>query len=57
MIRCTTGTRLIKMIASPECITSCSKSFTVLLSAGKTCKYFNFFNFDLKLDKEINLCL
>lgn len=56
MIRCTTGTRLIKMIASPECITSC-KSFTVLLSAGKTCKYFNFFNFDLKLDKEINLCL
>lgn len=38
MIRCTTGTRLIKMIASPECFTSC-KSFTVLLSAGKTLWY------------------
>ncbi|PBC25594.1 hypothetical protein APICC_07310 [Apis cerana cerana] len=38
MIRCTTGTRLIKMIASPECFTSC-KSFTILLSAGKTLWY------------------
>ncbi|XP_017757966.1 PREDICTED: uncharacterized protein LOC108549197 [Eufriesea mexicana] len=38
IIRCTTGTRLIKMIASPECIASC-ESFTVLLSAGKTLWY------------------
>ncbi|XP_043512278.1 uncharacterized protein LOC122529849 isoform X2 [Frieseomelitta varia] len=38
MIRCTTGTRLIKMIASSECSASC-ESFTVLLSAGKTLWY------------------
>ncbi|CAK9814542.1 hypothetical protein ANTQUA_LOCUS8113 [Anthophora quadrimaculata] len=38
VIRCTSGSRLIKMISSPECITSC-KSFTVLLSVGKTLWY------------------
>ncbi|KAK9304316.1 hypothetical protein QLX08_004302 [Tetragonisca angustula] len=38
MIRCTIGTRLIKMIASSECSASC-ESFTVLLSAGKTLWY------------------
>ncbi|XP_076765390.1 uncharacterized protein LOC143432574 [Xylocopa sonorina] len=38
MIRCTSGTRLIKMIASTECTTSC-RSLPVLLSAGKTLWY------------------
>ncbi|XP_053976489.1 uncharacterized protein LOC128875146 isoform X1 [Hylaeus volcanicus] len=38
VVRCTTGARLIKMISSPECSGSC-KSFTVLLSAGKTLWY------------------
>lgn len=42
VIRCATGARLIKMVASSECTSSC-KSFTVLLSAGKTCKYIHLY--------------
>ncbi|XP_076667193.1 uncharacterized protein LOC143368396 [Andrena cerasifolii] len=38
VIRCTSGTRLIKMAASPECTGSC-EPFTVLLTAGKTLWY------------------
>ncbi|KZC09378.1 PREDICTED: uncharacterized protein LOC107187590 [Dufourea novaeangliae] len=38
VIRSTGGTRLIKMIASPECSESC-ESFTVLLSPGKILWY------------------
>ncbi|XP_031837872.1 uncharacterized protein LOC116429255 isoform X2 [Nomia melanderi] len=38
VLRCTTGSRLIKMVASPECSGSC-ESFIVLLSAGKILWY------------------
>nr|XP_034191760.1 uncharacterized protein LOC117609476 isoform X1 [Osmia lignaria] len=37
-ITCATGARLIRLIASSECTSSC-KSFTVLLSTGKTLWY------------------